>query len=54
MIGAALGLRDRTLRDAVIAQLPPGEVRGRVVAVVEESFGRLATALADVDRPRAD
>ena len=54
MIGAALELRDRTLRDAVIAQLAPGEVRAQVVAVVEESFGRLATAFADVDRPRGD
>jgi AcrR family transcriptional regulator len=52
MIGAALGLRDKTLRAAVLEQLPADEVRRRVLAVVDESFGRLATAFADVDRPR--
>ena len=30
------------------------ETEQRLRAVVEESFGRLATAFADVDRPRSD
>ena len=52
MVGAALHLRDRTLRGAMLEELPAGDVRRRVLEVVEESFGRLATAFADVDRPR--
>jgi AcrR family transcriptional regulator len=51
MVSAALELRDKTLRAAVLERLPAGEVRRRVVAVVEESFGRLEKAFADLDRP---
>jgi hypothetical protein len=32
-------------------RLPAGEVRRRVIAAVDESFGRLERAFADVDRP---
>ena len=52
MIGAALELRDKTLRAAVLARLPAREVEARVVAVVEECFGRLQAAFADLDRGR--
>ena len=51
MVSAALELRDKTLRAAILDRQPAGEIRRRVVAVVEESFGRLATAFADLDRP---
>jgi hypothetical protein len=44
-------LRDKTLRAAVLDRLPAGEVRRRVIAAVDESFGRLERAFADVDRP---
>jgi AcrR family transcriptional regulator len=52
MVGAMLHLRDVTLRAAVLASLPAKEVRARVVAVVDEGFGRLEAGFADVDRPR--
>jgi AcrR family transcriptional regulator len=51
MVSAALELRDKTLRAAVLDRLPAGEVRRRVTAAVDESFGRLERAFADVDRP---
>lgn len=53
MVVAALDLRDATLRAAVLADLPAGEVRRRVLEVVDECFGRLEAAFADVDRPRS-
>ena len=52
-IVAALHLRDRTLRAAMAEGAPAAEVERRVRAVVEDVFGRLATAYADVDRPAA-
>ena len=51
MVSAALELRDKTLRAAILDRQPAGEIRRRVVAVVEESFDRLARAFADLDRP---
>jgi AcrR family transcriptional regulator len=52
MIIAAMSLRARTLADAMMARLSARAVEKRVRAVVDESFGRLAVAFADVDRPR--
>ena len=52
LVVAAMLQRDRVLRVAVAEGAPYGEVRDRVVAVVDEAFDRLDAAFADVDRPR--
>lgn len=53
MVLAAMGLRERTLARAMLERAGAREVERRVRAVVDEAFGRLAQAFADVDRPGA-
>ena len=52
MLGTANQLRDQTLRQCMALDLSPRATRRRVVAVVDEAFGRIATAFADLDRQR--
>ena len=52
MIVAALHLREKTLRGAMLAGLPAADVRRRTLAVVDECFRRLEAAFADVDTLR--
>jgi len=47
---AAMTARDRVLSEAVLASSPPRTIRRRVQAITDETFGRLATAFADIDR----
>jgi AcrR family transcriptional regulator len=49
---ATFAARDQVLRAAVTEGLSGRTVRRRVVALVNDAFGRLATAFADVDRPK--
>lgn len=53
LVVAAIGLRARELADAVLAGRAPRTVERRVRAVVEETFGRLEVAFADLDRAGA-
>lgn len=50
LVVAAIGLRAHELADAVLAGLSPRTVERRVRAVVEETFGRLEVAFADLER----
>jgi AcrR family transcriptional regulator len=52
MVIAAMGLRERALAAAMLERASARQVERRVRAVVDEAFGRLATAFADVDRAR--
>jgi AcrR family transcriptional regulator len=52
MVIAAMGLRERALAAAMLERASARQVERRVRAVVDEAFGRLATAFADVDRTR--
>jgi AcrR family transcriptional regulator len=52
MVMAVMTLRARTLSGAMMARLSARTVEKRVRAVVDEAFGRLATAFADIDVPR--
>jgi AcrR family transcriptional regulator len=52
MVIAAMGLRERALAAAMLDRDSARQVERRVRAVVDEAFGRLATAFADVDRIR--
>lgn len=47
--GAVIELRARVLSECVLARRPPRATRDAVVAVVDEGFGRLRTAYADLD-----
>ena len=49
---ATMNVRDRVLRTALAEEVPAAELQERVVAVVDEAFGRLRAAYADVDRPK--
>lgn len=51
MVVGAMGLRERTYSAAILEGAPPAEVEARVRRVVDEAFGRIAAAFADVDRP---
>jgi AcrR family transcriptional regulator len=51
MLGAASQLRDEVLREALAQDLPMPKVRRRVVTAMNETYGRIAAAYADVDRP---
>jgi AcrR family transcriptional regulator len=53
LIVAAMNLRARTMTAAMLARLSARTVERRVRAVVDEAFGRLAVAFADIDLPRA-
>jgi AcrR family transcriptional regulator len=48
MLGAALALRERTLRHAVLERQPPARIRRRVTAIVAQCLDRLATAFDDL------
>jgi len=50
MLVATLHLRDRVMRTAMAAGVTAPTVRRRVTATVDDTFTRLATAFADVDR----
>lgn len=52
MLVAVLHLRSDVLTAAVLAQAPPAKVRREVTRVVEEAFGRLTAAFADLDAAR--
>jgi AcrR family transcriptional regulator len=52
LVIAAMNLRARTLSAAIAAGLSARTVERRVRAVVDEAFGRLAVAFADIDLPR--
>lgn len=49
MLAAALQLRERALRQGILADVTPREVRRRVTAIVTECFDRLSGAFADLD-----
>ena len=49
---AALEQRGRAIAAAVLTHAPGAEVERVTRAAVDEAFGRLATAYADLDRPR--
>jgi AcrR family transcriptional regulator len=51
MVLAVMGLRDRVMSAAMLEHRSARTVESRVRAVVDEAFGRLALAFADVDRP---
>lgn len=51
MVVAILGLRERVLAAAVLERAYAPTVEARVRGVVDEAFGRLAGAFADIDRP---
>jgi AcrR family transcriptional regulator len=50
MLVVAIALREPVLAGAVLERAAPAEVERRVRATVDEAFGRLARAFADVDR----
>ena len=52
MLSGVFRLRDDVLREAFDAELPMTKVRRRIVTTMNEAYGRLASAFADVDRPR--
>jgi AcrR family transcriptional regulator len=52
MVMSVMTLRARTLAAAMLARLSARTVEKRVRAVVDEAFGRLAVAFADLDVPR--
>lgn len=54
MLVAGMQLRERTLRAAILARVPPREVRRRVRAVVAATFGPLTVAFGDLDRVRVE
>lgn len=51
MVVGAMGLRERTYAAALLEEAPAAEVEARVRRVVDEAFGRIAAAFADLDRP---
>jgi AcrR family transcriptional regulator len=52
MVVAVMSMRERALSAAMLERASARQVERRVRAVVDEAFGRLAAAFADVDRPR--
>jgi AcrR family transcriptional regulator len=52
MVLAVMGLRERELSAAMLEHASARQVERRVRAVVDEAFGRLTAAFADVDRLR--
>lgn len=50
LLVAVLTVRGNVLSEAILARLEPAEVERRVRLVVDEAFGRLGPAYADVDR----
>lgn len=52
MLVAAMQLRERTLRAAILARMPAGEVHRRVRAVVGATFGPLRVGFGALDRAR--
>jgi AcrR family transcriptional regulator len=52
MVLAVMGMRERALSAAMLERASARQVERRVRAVVDEAFGRLTVAFADVDRPR--
>ncbi|MCW2966352.1 MAG: Transcriptional regulator, TetR family [Solirubrobacteraceae bacterium] len=50
LVIGVMGTRERTLSAAILDGVAPRTVERRVRAVVDEAFGRLAVAFADVDR----
>ena len=51
MLMSGIWLRDHTLSDALLADLPRAEVERRVRAIAELVFARIALAFEDLDRP---
>jgi AcrR family transcriptional regulator len=52
MVVAVMSMRERALSAAMLERASARQVERRVRVVVDEAFGRLAAAFADVDRPR--
>jgi AcrR family transcriptional regulator len=52
MILGAMGRRQRLLAEAVLERASARSVERRVRAAVDEGFGRISRAFADIDRPR--
>ena len=52
MLIAAFSLRDRVLTNGLTKQLSGAEIRANVEVMVNDVMARLATAYADLDRPR--
>ncbi|HSS58761.1 MAG TPA: helix-turn-helix domain-containing protein [Solirubrobacteraceae bacterium] len=52
LLMSGIWLRDHTLSDALLADLPRAEVERRVRATAELVFARIALAFEDLDRPR--
>ena len=52
LVLSAAALRERTLAEAVLGHAPAEEVERRVRAVVDEAFGRIAAAFADLEEER--
>jgi len=51
MVLAVMGLRERVLAAAILERMSARTVERRVRAAVDEAFGRLERAFADIDRP---
>ena len=51
MLMTAIALREPVLAGGMLERATPEEIERRVRATVDEAFGRLAVAFADVDRP---
>jgi AcrR family transcriptional regulator len=52
MVMSAMGVRERTLSSAVLAELSARTVERHVRAAVGEAFDRIERAFADIDRPK--